>query len=749
LAALANSSDSETVIFRPQSGENSGTIIWLEYTLKLATNDESGLVEIIANGRDITQRHTYQLAIEDLHRRNSLILEAAGDGLVSFDTNGRIVYCNERATQILGWEPGELLGHYCCELFHVPSESEHASTQGDCIVNESILRQESISSSSSYLINKDGNQIQAEFVCTPMQVQGQYCGAVLVFNQRHEREHDNHQLRTQDAIINESSEAVMVTDINRRIISVNPAFIVITGYSADEAIGNTPRLLKSGVHTPDFYAAMMGSLAEKNYWAGEIWNRRKNGEIYPQWGSITAIFDENENLTSYIGVFSDVSKSKQAEERLYYLANHDSLTGLANRSKFVDHLSHLLERHRRTPSKMLAVAFIDIDQFKIINDKLGHAAGDLYLKAVSERIVSVCRTQDLVSRWGGDEFVLVMENIASRKTVIDIVTRILEVVNQPLVIQGHELEPTLSIGVSICPDNADNATDLVKAADTAMYRVKESGRNGFEFYSEGLAQANSDKFQIVSEFKRALRMNELILHYQPQVDAATGAFVGLEALVRWQHPERGLLGPISFIPLVEELGLINNLGEWVLKAACQQILEWKRQGVNCPRVAVNIAATQMNNALVDYVRQNLLQNGLSACVLEIELTESALTQDSQTISTMTQLREMGVSISIDDFGTGYSSLAHLTKFPITCIKIDKSFVDKLPGSKSDEAIVKTILALGNNLEVEVIVEGVETEEQRDFLISVGATRFQGYFYSKPLAVEEITQRLIMQESLRL
>ena len=741
LDVLSESRDSETVIFRPIHED--GKIIWIEYTLKLMTNSDSDLVEIIANGRDVTQRYTYQLAIEDLHRRNTMILEAAGDGLISFDDEGKVVYSNERAIIILGWGSKQLMGHVCCELFHSKSERGGMSIHNDCLLHEAIRRHESSSSSSSYFKHKDGNPILVEYICTPMTNEGQYTGAVLVFNQRNAHENDNDKIRTRDAIINESGEAVMITDARQRITSVNPAFSIITGYSTEEAIGQTPRLLRSGVHTPDFYTLMMNSLAEKHYWAGEIWNRRKNGEIYPQWGSITAIFDDRGNLRNYIGVFSDVSKSKQAEERLYYLANHDGLTELANRTKFVDYLNHLLESARYGVARHIAVAFIDLDHFKIINDRLGHAIGDSYLKAIALRIASVCRDQDLLSRWGGDEFVLVMDNIVDRKSVADVVSRIIDVVSRPLMIESHELNPTLSIGISIFPGDADNTTDLVKAADTAMYLVKESGRNGFEFFNESQAKENSKKFEIVSEFNRALRLNEFVLHYQPQVAPTSGAIVGLEALVRWQHPERGQLSPASFIPLVEELGLINHLGDWVIQAACQQMAEWKKQGVNYPKVSINVAPSQMTSGFVDYLQRVLIQNGVSAKLLDLELTESALASNDQIILIMKQLREMGVSISIDDFGTGYSSLGHLKNFPITCFKIDKSFVDGLPNNKEDVAIVKTILALGQNLHMDVVVEGVETIEQRDFLMTIGATIIQGYFYAKPLVVEEITQRLTL------
>jgi diguanylate cyclase (GGDEF)-like protein/PAS domain S-box-containing protein len=574
-----------------------------------------------------------------------------------------------------------------------------------------------------------------------MKDHGKVSGAVLVFRECTEQNLAFDQKQTNDAIINEASEAVMVTGPDRRIVSVNRAFMNITGYVAEEVIGQTPRLLSSGVHTHNFYNAMYAALDEHGYWAGEIWNRRKNGEIYPQWGSITAIFGEQGDLRSYIAVFSDVSKAKQTEERLYHLANHDPLTGLANRSKFVDYLNHTLDLARRNLGHKVAVAFIDMDRFKIINDTLGHTIGDQFLKAIATRISSQCRNEDLLSRWGGDEFVLVMDRVEGPEDVVDAISRMMDIVRQPLLIDGHELEPTLSVGISFFPNDADNTTDLVKAADTAMYRVKENGRNGYAFFTEHQADESKKKFEIVSELNRALRLNEFVLNYQPQVKPDTGEIVGLEALIRWQHPERGFLSPVYFIPLAEELGMINQVGEWVIKAACLQMSVWKHAGVIFPRVAVNVSPSQLDAGLADYVQRTLALYGLTADCLEIELTEGALERGGEVAPVLKQLREMGITLSIDDFGTGYSSLGHLKNFPINCFKIDKSFVDGLPGSVQDAAIVKTILTLGENLNVEVVVEGVETMAQRDFLTSIGAKIIQGYCYDQPLSVEKITERL--------
>ncbi|MEI7456393.1 MAG: EAL domain-containing protein [Nitrosomonadales bacterium] len=739
LLLMESTDQAQTLLFRSQH-DHSKTV-WIEYTLKRIINPRSGAIEIVANGRDVTQRHTYQLAIEDLHRRNTKILEAAGDGLVSISEGGQILYANERVRQILGWDSSDLVGKSCCQLFHARDADASHDYPCDCPLIAQNLTKDNGVSARGYFGHKDGRGIHVDYSCTPMKDHGKVSGAVLVFREPTEQNLAFDQKQTNDAIINEASEAVMVTGPDRRIVSVNRAFMNITGYVAEEVIGQTPRLLRSGVHTQNFYNAMYVALEENGYWAGEIWNRRKNGEIYPQWGSITAIFGEQGDLRSYIAVFSDVSKAKQTEERLYHLANHDPLTGLANRSKFVDYLNHTLDFARRNLGHKVAVAFIDMDRFKIINDTLGHTVGDQFLKAIATRISSQCRNEDLLSRWGGDEFVLVMDRVEEPEDVVDAISRMMDIVRQPLLIDGHELEPTLSVGISFFPNDADNTTDLVKAADTAMYRVKENGRNGYAFFTEHQADESKKKFEIVSELNRALRLNEFVLNYQPQVKPDTGEIVGLEALIRWQHPERGYLSPFSFIPLAEELGMINQVGEWVIKAACLQMSVWKHAGVVFPRVAVNVSPSQLDAGLADYVQRTLALYGLTADCLEIELTEGALERGGAVAPVLKQLREMGITLSIDDFGTGYSSLGHLKNFPINCFKIDKSFVDGLPGSVQDAAIVKTILTLGENLNVEVVVEGVETMAQRDFLTSIGAKIIQGYCYDKPLSVEKITERL--------
>jgi diguanylate cyclase (GGDEF)-like protein/PAS domain S-box-containing protein len=715
-----------------------GTLVWIEASLKRLDYFDSPR-QFILNARDVTQRHLYQLAIEDLHRRNARILDAAGEGLVSVDRDGRIIYVNEQAGRIFGRDHKTMLGEHCCAVLawlrdDAPVDSE------ECDFLATIRMNEAHQSTARPFRHQDGHRILLDYVSTPLVEQGRTQGCVVVFRE-HAGGAEEGQESTTEAILDAATEAVMVTDTEGRITSVNRAFYEITGYTEAEAIGQTPRLLKSGIHTQDFYRKIWADLDQRRRWTGEIWNRRKNGEIYPQWGSITALTDTDGHVSSYVAVFSDISKAKQAEEKLYYLANHDSLTGLPNRMLFIQELGKALDRSKRHGQK-LAVMFIDLDRFKIINDTLGHAVGDAFLRNIAKRLGQATRKGETLARLGGDEFVLAVEDPVDQDNIATIAQRLLGSLTQPMDIGGHELTPTASIGISVFPDDGELANDLIRAADTAMYRAKELGRNGFQFYARQMAEEMTHKFSLGSELRRALREGEFLLHYQPQLSCCEiPTLVGLEALVRWRHPARGMVPPGDFIPLATELGMITELGCWVLEEACRQMRAWLDKGIDIPRVAVNVAPAQFNIAFVDVVERVLNHFQLSPDRLEIEITEGALERSEAVREVMFGLRRLGVELSIDDFGTGYSSLAHVKTFPVSCFKIDKSFVDNVPGNLQDEAIIRTITALGKSLHVDVLAEGVETRQQLDFLKAAGVDVIQGYYFDRPLPPDLITQRL--------
>ncbi len=716
----------------------SGNLLWIEATIK-RTVGSNGVDELVMNARDVTQRHTYQLAIEEVHRRNARILDAAADGLISLDRTGHIVYANEVALRLLGREAEEVIGHHCCQVLSAQDEHGNAIAPTNCPFIATLTDGESRQGQLALLRvdGRIGNRIG--YICTPLMEGEVNSGSVVVLTEaRPGRSQD--QVRSTDVILDQALEAVMVTDAEGRITSVNRAFTEITGYSSEEAYGQTPRLLKSGVHTPNFYENFWKALDSEHRWVGEVWNRRKNGEIYPQWGSVTAVLDNTGGTRNFVAVFSDISKAKQAEEKLYYLANHDTLTGLPNRMNFSGQLDRALERAKRTRASV-AVVYVDLDRFKLINDTLGHAVGDIYLKKLAERMHAALRKQDTLARWGGDEFIIVLEDAGNHTQVAETVTRLLVRLAEPIYTEGQELIPTASVGISRYPQDGQMASDLIKAADTAMYRAKELGRNRFEFFTEQMKDELNEKFALTGEIRRALAGGEFRLHYQPQVDAGNGAVIGVEALARWQHPLRGLLGPQHFIPLAEEMGLIGELGDWVLREACRQMRDWRDRQVPVPRVAVNVAPAQFQESFIGSVRDALRDSGIPPASLEIEITEGALAAGEGVRNLFIRLREMGIMLSVDDFGTGYSSLSHIKHFPITGFKIDKSFIDGIPGDSVDIAIVRAILALGSSLHVEVVAEGVETVEQAAFLHDAGVTIIQGYFYGRAMPAETLEEFL--------
>lgn len=723
----------ETKVMR--GSRANGSDLWVEATLK-HTLGAHGEDEILLNARDVTQRYNYQLAIEDVHRRHAQILEAAGEGLVSLDTQGNVVYANEVASKILGLGEDELVGEFCCDVFcwestRPDSRVDHDECPFIATLHDGETRQGThrLSSDEVHLA------LLVDYVCTPLAENSRITGCVVVFSEATNRNATDQSMAT-EVILDEAAEAVMVTDQTGHITSINRAFTEITGFSAAEAIGLTPRLLKSGVHTPHFYDGLWQLLKEKRRWTGEIWNRRKNGEIYPQWGSISAILDPQGTVRNYVAVFSDISKAKQAEDKLFHMANHDALTSLPNRMNFTENLSLALERCKRQEYGA-AVVFIDLDRFKIINDTLGHAIGDKYLKTVTERLLAATRKQDLLARWGGDEFVLMMEGTESRQAISEAMVRMRMLLAEPIYLAGHELIPTASIGIALYPDDGRRPSDLIKAADTAMYGAKQRGRNCFEFYSQEMAQDLGTKLTMTSELHHALQEQQFFLVYQPQVDPHSGIVKGVEALVRWSHPIRGVLPPSEFLPMIEEMGMIGDLGHWVLNEACRQMKEWNTHSIAIPKVSVNVAPSQLRATFVTDVSEAILEWGIEPHQLELEITEGALESGAIARKITDDLRALGVLLAVDDFGTGYSSLSHLKLFPITCFKIDKSFVDGIPSSSADVAIVRTILALGTSFNVEIIAEGVETEEQMSFLRDEGVANIQGYYFARPMTPDQI------------
>ncbi|MDD2933179.1 MAG: EAL domain-containing protein [Methylotenera sp.] len=541
-----------------------------------------------------------------------------------------------------------------------------------------------------------------------------------------------------------SREAVMVTDANLNIISVNPAFTLITGYSSDEAVGQTPRLLKSGKHEVSFYQKMWADILNDGHWQGEIWNRRKDGEVYPQWLGISAVGSVRGEATEYIAVFMDITEHKQTEARVDFLAHHDPLTELPNRTLLRDRYEQSIAFAQREDS-MVAVLYLDLDHFKNINDSLGHPMGDKLLIESAVRISSCVRDTDTVSRLGGDEFVVLLNDIKASESVAEIAKKILEAIAMPFLIDNKVLNISCSIGVCIFPNDGKDFDQLLKQADISLYQAKTNGRNVYHFFTDAMNRTVARRLNLESELRKALSRKQIYLEYQPQFDLKTGLIIGAEALLRWHHHELGVIPPSEFITVAEENGSIIELGHYVMLQACHQAKKWVDSGHDL-RIAVNVSYAQfVRNNLYQLVLDTLRDTALPPGNLELELTESILVADSAMVLTVVQaLKDIGVLFSIDDFGTGYSSLSYLKRFAVGKLKIDQSFVRDVPGDSEDEVIVSAIISLAHSLQLECIAEGVETIEQAEFLRKMGCDQIQGYLLGRPMSPEKLDELLDKQ-----
>jgi len=551
-----------------------------------------------------------------------------------------------------------------------------------------------------------------------------------------------HRLELARQVFDSTQEAIMMTDACANIVAVNPAFERITGYSEAEAMGQNPRFLRSGRQDSAFYRAMWDSLEQRGQWRGELWNRRKNGEIFPEHTSISAVRDDEGKLTAYVSVSSDLSALKAAHNQLDFLSNHDALTQLPNRSLFQDRLQQSIAAARRS-GRQLALLMVNVDRLSRINDSLGHAAGDALLREVARRAKDIAGPLDTVARLSGDEFVLLLSGCDDTEDIIFSARRLIDAIAQPLPVGGHDVVVTGSVGISVFPRDGDAPGDLLKAADAALAHQKEAGRNGFRFFKGEMNDQALRWLALETQLRRAIGRNELALHFQPQVARGDGSVLGMEALLRWHSPELGRIPPSDFIPLAEDTGLILPIGDWVIRQACLQNKAWQDAGLARVPVAVNVSAHQFKAGTVPaVVRAALQESGLEARYLEVELTESVMMGDTTAAEAqLAELRAMGVSLSLDDFGTGYSSLGYLSRFSLDKLKIDQAFVRNITLDQRSAAIAQATIALAEGLALRVVAEGVETLAQRDFLGRIGCDVLQGYLYSPPLPAREMQELL--------
>ncbi|MDV7341200.1 EAL domain-containing protein [Terasakiella sp. A23] len=548
-------------------------------------------------------------------------------------------------------------------------------------------------------------------------------------------------------VFDNTQEAILVTDTKGNIVEVNRAFTQITGYSRDDVIGANPRIMKSNRHDEQFYKDMWESLLTNGYWRGEIWDCKKDGEIYPKWLSINEVLDKKGNRTNFVSVFTDISRRKEDQERLEKLAHFDPLTDLPNKVLFYDRFENALARAKRK-SEELAVLFIDLDKFKQVNDSMGHFIGDKLLQEVAQRICTCVRETDTVSRLSGDEFACFITDFQSENSIETVASRIVQLLSTPFYIDSHTIYVSASVGIAVYPIDGENPSDLLRHSDIAMYRAKSLGRNNFQFFTQEMNEQVQLQLEMVNDLHHALTEDQIIPHYQLKYDMRNEQPIGVEALARWKRPEQAMIPPSKFIPVAEEHGLIVSLGESIFRQICAQTKDWNDLGLNVQNIAFNLSAQQFRDKkLTDFISETLSAHNLSGEQFEIEVTENMMMENvEEAITILNNFKNMGFKISIDDFGTGYSSLSYLKKLPVDTLKIDRSFIRDITNDSDDSTIVSTIISMAQKMKISVVAEGVETTDQLKYLQNLGCETAQGFLFGKPECGTTVQNSFLMNQS---
>lgn len=698
----------------------------------LSTKKNDQKTSLLITLSDISERKQMEATVAYINQR---VIDASSALIYALNTEGDFTLVNKSLANLLGSDTSKLLGHD--RSICMPASVALQHWKNDL----SVMQSGKISTFEETNLEADGEHVYLSQKFPLFDKAGRVVGVGGISTDITERKHREEELRI-GAIAFESQEGIMVTDKNAIIQRVNRAFTRLTGYCSAEVVGKSPRILSSGRHDKSFYQSMWQEVLQNNYWQGEIWNRRKNGDVYAEWLTLTAVIAPDGTVSHYVGAFSDITKNEEAQAQIHRLAYYDPLTKLPNRRLFEDRLNQALLTAVR--SKLYgALLFLDLDKFKIINDTAGHYAGDLLLIEVARRLHDLVRAGDTIARLGGDEFVVLLEDLSAdaeeaATQIKSLSQKILNLLALPYRINEHEFYCSASIGVDMfCQDNL-SAEELLKHTDMAMYQAKDAGRNTLRFFDPAMQTIIATRAAMERDLRHALEHNQFRLYYQPQV-YQNHRVIGAEALIRWIHPERGLVSPADFIPLAEETSLILPVGQWVLDTACEQLKLWESQPhTQDLQLAVNVSACQFRQAnFVSLIEQTILRHAINPALLKLELTEGLVLGNVQdAIAKMNALRKIGLRFSMDDFGTGFSSLAYLTQFPLNQLKIDQSFVRNIGIRSTDAIIVQTIIGMAHNLGIEVIAEGVETEAQRAFLEQHGCPTCQGYLFSKPVPIDQ-------------
>ncbi len=711
---------------RGASGDALVNLVWL-YNLLFA-------ITAISVATLTAQRNRSEQALQDSKASLRAMLDNIPYLAWFKDREGRFVSFNQPFLKSTGRAtPEEVLGKTDYDLWPSELAARYRATDQDVIGNRrQVLREE------QSLDN--GREHWVETFKTPIiGKNGELLGTAGFARDISQRKQEEAALRLAARVFESSGEAILITDAAATVVAVNHAFIAMSGYCSEEIVGNSPKILKSGRHDAEFYRTMWDDIAKHGYWQGEIWDRHKNGRVYPKWMSITAVRDEQGEVVNYVSISRDITEQAEAEKNIHFLAYYDVLTGLPNRTLLRDRLNQMIAIAHRD-KQQFALLFMDLDRFKYINDSMGHTVGDRLLQSVALRIQEHIRDEDTVARIGGDEFIVLLRETGENGAAT-VAQKLLAALAVPYALEGQVVTTQASIGIGIYPGHALDADTLIKNADMAMYRAKEEGRNNYQFFKPEMNFRVDLLFSMENDLRLALERNEFSLHYQPQLDLATGKLCGVEALVRWQHPQKGQVPPGEFITVAEETGQILGIGEWVLRAACMQMVQWRKAGLPPLTMAVNLSIRQLRQPMLGaQVRSVLAETGLEPSCLELEITEGIMMGDNQiAMNFLNEMHELGVQLSIDDFGTGFSSLNYLKKMPVHKLKIDRSFVRDIETDESDAAIIRSIISLGHRLNLRVIAEGVETQEQLDFLRIRGCDEVQGFFYARPMTAEAFAE----------
>lgn len=697
---------------------------------------QTRLREINAMTRNIQQMAVLLSDIfRDSEERYQTLFERTTDAVFVCQGDGHISTANTRAEALLGLTQEDIRAHRLQD-FIAPEERAQLEPLLRAKHGESPIRQHQFT-----LLNQRRQRIPVELAQVQLHLKG-HDVQLNIIKDISDRRQAEENLQLIAKVFENTSEAIIITDADTRIIKVNKAFAHITGFQPAEALGKTPRILHSSWQDKSFYDAMWDKIKRYGEWQGELWNRRKDATPYAEWLSITALYNQHNEVTNYIGIFIDITEQRKAQERIHHLAFFDPLTELPNRALFMDRLQQALERAKRR-NKKLALLFLDLDNFKTINDTLGHHAGDLLLQYFAQRVGGLIRNSDTLARLGGDEFTLILEDIGGVQNATGIARKVLDIMRQPFVLEGQEIFTTTSIGICLFPDNGQTVEDLMRHADAAMYRAKEDGKNGFELFVNNLNRRMEQRFALEAELRKALReKDQLRLYFQAQLDTRDDRLCGFEALLRWMHPLQGEIAPEVFLPVAEDSGLMIPLGEWLFESCCQHLRDWSAQSPRPLRLAFNISASQLrHNDFVEFMEHCLHRYGLPARSFELELTEGILMNSGAISERLSYLKKSGFALVIDDFGSGYSSLSYLKIFAIDKLKIARPFIQDLPDDAQSCDIVQAIIQMARALHMRVVAEGVEDKVQLQFIRDKGCEEYQGALFSLPVSAERVPSLL--------